>query len=49
MGAVSSLCGDNIFKQLQTQYGDQFMKLVLAEKAKDTVNSKFGEFTQQSQ
>jgi hypothetical protein len=34
MGQIASLCGGNIFQTLQEKYGDQLVKLVVAEKSK---------------
>lgn len=41
MGQVSNLCGEDIFKKLMEQYGDDFMKFILAEKSKDVIKDKF--------
>ena len=43
MGQIASLCGEDLFKKLISEYGDDFMKLVLAEKAKGAVKEKFME------
>lgn len=39
MGAA--MCGENLFKKLVEEYGDDFVKLVLAEKSKDVIKEKF--------
>ena len=49
MGQVSALCGDNLFKQLQSEYGENFAKFILAEKSKQIVGEKFTEINHQSQ
>lgn len=41
MGQVSNLCGEDIFKKLIEQYGDDFTKFILAEKSKDVIRDKF--------
>jgi hypothetical protein len=41
MGA--NLCGTDVYSKLMKEYGDQFIKLIAAEKAKDAVNTKVGE------
>ena len=43
-----NLCGENIFKKLIEQYGEDFTKLILAEKSKGVVKEKFSEFTSKS-
>ena len=45
MGQLSSLCGEDLFKKLMEEYGDDFLKLILAEKAKDVIKEKFMELT----
>ncbi len=45
MGQITNLCGPNLFNQLFQQYGDDFMKFIVAEKSKDVVREKFMEFT----
>ena len=46
MGA--NLCGENIFKKLVEEYGDDFVKLIVAEKSKGVIKEKFSDFTSQS-
>lgn len=41
MGQVSNLCGEDIYKKLLEEYGDVFMKFILAEKSKDIITDKF--------
>lgn len=36
MGAAG-FCGENIFNKLVEEYGDDFVKLVVAEKSKDII------------
>lgn len=49
MGNVSSICGENIFGQLKDKYGQDFIKLIVAEKSKEVVNEKFSEFNRQAE
>ena len=42
------MCGENLFKKLVEEYGDDFVKLVVAEKSKDVIKEKFGELNHQS-
>ena len=35
------MCGENLFKKLVEEYGDDFVKRVLAEKSKDVIKEKF--------
>lgn len=44
----NNLCGEDIFKKLLTEYGDDFMKLILAEKSKDIVRDKFLDLNNES-
>lgn len=37
MGGVGSICGENIFEQLQQKYGGDFAKFIAAEKGKEVV------------
>lgn len=46
MGAA--MCGENIFQKLLKEYGDDFLKLVLAEKSKGVVKEKFNELNSKS-
>lgn len=48
MGPVASLCSGDIFKELQEKYGEQFVKLMVAEKSKEIVNEEFGKVTTQT-
>lgn len=41
MGQIANMCGEDIFKKLLKEYGDDFMKLILAEKSKDIIRDKF--------
>lgn len=47
MGAAG-FCGENIFNKLVEEYGDDFVKLVVAEKSKDIIKEKFTELNHQS-
>lgn len=48
MGQVANLCGEDLYKKLLEEYGDDFMKLIMAEKAKDVVKEKFFELNNES-
>jgi len=44
----SGVCGEDMFAKLSSQYGQDFTKFMLAEKAKQVVNQEFGKLTTQS-
>lgn len=37
---MGNLCGTDVYSKLLKEYGDQFVKLIAAEKAKEAVNTK---------
>lgn len=41
MGQVLSCCSTNIFKELYEQYGEEFAKLMVAEKLKGVIGEEF--------
>ena len=43
-----NLCGENIFKKLTEEYGDDFVKFIVAEKSKTVIKEKFSELTSKS-
>ena len=48
MGQIANLCSGDIFKELSEKYGDQFVKLMVAEKSKEIVSEEFGKVTTQT-
>lgn len=40
--ALEGVCSSDIFQELKNKYGKEFVKLIIAEKAKDAVRTKFG-------
>ena len=41
--ALGGLCGSDMFQQLKNKYGQEFVKLIIAEKAKDAITTRFGQ------
>lgn len=41
MGNIASLCGEDLFKKITEEYGEDFIKLILAEKSKNIVKEEF--------
>lgn len=41
--SLGGLCGSDLFQELKNKYGQEFVKLIIAEKAKDTITTKFGQ------
>ena len=47
MGAAG-FCGENLFQKLVDEYGDDFVKLVVAEKSKGVIKEKFTDLNHRS-
>ena len=46
MGA--NMCGEDLYKKLIKDHGDDFLKLILAEKSKGVVKEKYNQLVGQS-